>query len=105
MREDENPVGPRGSKAVGEPPLMYGIGVYFAIRKAMRAFKERDYAFDSPATPEKVLLGIQGDHLENGEDSSLIPDVTVDRDGQPATNGHPSPSEPTPDPSKEDLVD
>ena len=27
--------GPYGSKAVGEPPLMYGIGVLFALRNAM----------------------------------------------------------------------
>ena len=66
MRIDENPVGPRGSKAVGEPPLMYGIGVYFAIRRAMRAFAERDYPIDAPATPEKVLLGLHGHHLEGG---------------------------------------
>ena len=26
------------SKAVGEPPLMYGIGAYFAIRNAIKAF-------------------------------------------------------------------
>ncbi|MFB6264277.1 MAG: molybdopterin cofactor-binding domain-containing protein, partial [Bradymonadaceae bacterium] len=60
LREEENPVGPRGSKAVGEPPLMYGIGVYFAIRDAMRAYDARDYAFDAPATPEKVLMGLHG---------------------------------------------
>ena len=28
------------SKAVGEPPLMYGIGAYFAIRNAIKAFRE-----------------------------------------------------------------
>ncbi len=27
------------SKAVGEPPLMYGIGAYFAIRNAIKGFK------------------------------------------------------------------
>jgi xanthine dehydrogenase large subunit len=50
------------SKAVGEPPLMYGIGAYFAIRNAIRAFrKTRDGlvpAFDAPFTPEKVLLSL-----------------------------------------------
>ena len=59
----DNPVGPHGTKAVGEPPLMYGIGTYFAIRDAMRAFAPRDYAFDAPATPEKVLLGLHGHTL------------------------------------------
>ena len=31
-----NPLGPFHSKAVGEPPLMYGIGAYFALLDAMR---------------------------------------------------------------------
>jgi len=44
------------SKAVGEPPLMYGIGAYFAIRNAIKAFTECVPAFDAPFTPEKVLL-------------------------------------------------
>jgi xanthine dehydrogenase large subunit len=47
------------SKAVGEPPLMYGIGAYFAIRNAIKAFK-KDAApeFDAPFTPEKVLMNL-----------------------------------------------
>ncbi len=53
---EENSFGPYGSKAVGEPPLMYGIGVFFAIRQAMRAFQpQRELAFKSPLTPEQVL--------------------------------------------------
>jgi xanthine dehydrogenase large subunit len=46
------------SKAVGEPPLMYGIGAYFAIRNAVRAFAECEPAFDAPFTPEKVLMNL-----------------------------------------------
>ena len=47
------------SKAVGEPPLMYGIGVYFAIREAIQAFRPgATLAFDAPFTPEKVLSGL-----------------------------------------------
>jgi xanthine dehydrogenase large subunit len=47
------------SKAVGEPPLMYGIGAYFAIRNAVRAFNsENSPAFDAPFTPEKVLMNL-----------------------------------------------
>ena len=47
------------SKAVGEPPLMYGIAVYFAIRNAVRAFNsENSPAFDAPFTPEKVLMSL-----------------------------------------------
>src|SRR5215204_1760963 len=44
------------SKAVGEPPLMYGIAGYFAIRNAVKAFTECSAAFDAPFTPEKALL-------------------------------------------------
>ena len=47
------------SKAVGEPPLMYGIAAYFAIRNAVRAFNsEASPAFDAPFTPEKVLMNL-----------------------------------------------
>ena len=47
------------SKAVGEPPLMYGIGTYFALRNAIKAFNAHsDIAFSAPITPEKVLMGL-----------------------------------------------
>jgi xanthine dehydrogenase large subunit len=47
------------SKAVGEPPLMYGIGAYFAIREAVKAFNSANFPrFDAPFTPEKVLLNL-----------------------------------------------
>ena len=45
------------SKAVGEPPLMYGIGAYFAIQNALCNFKPKgDLKFDAPMTAEKVLM-------------------------------------------------
>jgi xanthine dehydrogenase large subunit len=46
------------SKAVGEPPLMYGIGAYFAIRNAIKAFSDCSPPFDLPFTPEKVLMNL-----------------------------------------------
>jgi len=46
------------SKAVGEPPLMYGMGAYFAIRNAIKAFTECSPEFDAPFTPEKVLMNL-----------------------------------------------
>lgn len=47
------------SKAVGEPPLMYGIGAFFAIRNAVLAFNPRSaIGYQSPITPEKVLMGL-----------------------------------------------
>jgi xanthine dehydrogenase large subunit len=47
------------SKAVGEPPLMYGIGAFFALRDAIKAFNpSASPAFIAPMTPEKVLLAL-----------------------------------------------
>ena len=46
------------SKAVGEPPLMYGIGAYFAIRNAVKSFRDCSPDFDLPFTPEKVLMNL-----------------------------------------------
>ncbi len=51
-----------GSKAVGEPPFMYGIGAYFALLDALRAFRP-DLApgYDAPLTPEKLLARLAGE--------------------------------------------
>jgi xanthine dehydrogenase large subunit len=47
------------SKAVGEPPLMYGIGAYFALRNAVKAFNpSAEITYDAPMTPEKVLMAL-----------------------------------------------
>lgn len=47
------------SKAVGEPPLMYGIGAYFALRNAIKAFNPTvNIPIDAPMTPEKVLMNL-----------------------------------------------
>lgn len=53
------------SKAVGEPPLMYGIGAYFAILDAMRAFNPSlDMSlYAAPMTPERVLMGLYGEDV------------------------------------------
>jgi xanthine dehydrogenase large subunit len=59
------------SKAVGEPPLMYGIGAYFALRNAIKAFNPNtDIPFDAPMTPEKVLM-----NLYSGAGIILSPEV------------------------------
>ena len=45
------------SKAIGEPPLMYGIGAYFALHNAIRSFNPSwKPDFDAPLTHEKVLM-------------------------------------------------
>lgn len=47
------------SKAVGEPPLMYGIGAYFALQNAIIAYNSNyKPKFHAPMTPEKVLMGL-----------------------------------------------
>jgi len=44
---------------VGEPPLMYGIGAYFAIRNAVLSFNPNaDISCSAPITPEKVLMAL-----------------------------------------------
>jgi len=54
------------SKAVGEPPLMYGIGAYFALRQAIRAFNpSANLPFSAPLTPEKALMGLYDKKLEH----------------------------------------
>ncbi|MEO6546726.1 MAG: molybdopterin cofactor-binding domain-containing protein [Ferruginibacter sp.] len=52
------------SKAVGEPPLMYGIGAFFALRNAIKSFDAtRKPAFDAPMTPEKVLMNLYAEKV------------------------------------------
>ncbi|CAI0881559.1 Nicotinate dehydrogenase medium molybdopterin subunit [Serratia ficaria] len=49
------------SKAVGEPPFMLGISVWCAIKDAVASLADyrRQPAIDAPATPERVLWGVQ----------------------------------------------
>jgi xanthine dehydrogenase large subunit len=59
LETDGNKMAIRKSKAVGEPPLMYGIGVYFAIQQAVKEFNPKyKLKFHAPFTPEKVLMGL-----------------------------------------------
>jgi xanthine dehydrogenase large subunit len=53
------------SKAIGEPPFLYGIAGYFAVLDALRAArlaagKDAPLLHDIPMTPEKALDYIQG---------------------------------------------
>lgn len=59
LEDSPNPFGPFKSKAVGEPPFMYGIGSYFAILKAMLEFKpDMEIKFHAPMTNERVLMSL-----------------------------------------------
>jgi xanthine dehydrogenase large subunit len=66
------------SKAVGEPPLMYGIGAYFALRNAIKAFNPKAHIpFSAPMTPEKTLMALyskplQPDQEKNEETTSSL---------------------------------
>lgn len=63
----ENSAAPFNSKAVGEPPLQYGIAAYFALLDALRAAGPRGQArYDSPFIPEKIEAYLSGDpHADN----------------------------------------
>lgn len=67
--ESANPRAVMRSKAVGEPPLLYGIAGYFAVLDALRAAVEgatstasetAGLGYDLPMTPEKVLDFLEG---------------------------------------------
>lgn len=58
LKGTDNPMGLLGSKAIGEPPLMYGIAGYFAVRNAMAEFRDKPVRYQSPLTPERILLGL-----------------------------------------------
>lgn len=50
------------SKAVGEPPLLYGMGAFFALRNAIKAFNPKSNPeFSTPMTPERVLMALYSD--------------------------------------------
>ncbi len=57
LDNSENRFGPLSSKAIGEPPFMYGIGAFFAIKNAIEnAKQEKTEINSSPITNEKILL-------------------------------------------------
>ncbi len=59
LETEGNELAIQKSKAVGEPPLMYGIGTYFAIQQAVKAYnKNYKPKYHSPFTPEKVLMAL-----------------------------------------------
>ena len=65
LEDTDSELGPYGSKAVGEPPLMYGIGAFFALRYAMKAFRpDLEFPLTSPLTPERILMALHPEFLE-----------------------------------------
>jgi xanthine dehydrogenase large subunit len=59
LEEVKNPYTVYNSKAVGEPPLLHGIGAYFALLNALDAARPNKYLMPSlPITPEKAFMYI-----------------------------------------------
>jgi len=57
LEDAPQPVGILGAKTVGEPPLMFGIGAYFAILDALRFLRpDLTPVFLAPMTAERTLL-------------------------------------------------
>ena len=74
LEDTESELGPYGSKAVGEPPLMYGIGAYFALRYSMKAFRpDLEFSLHSPLTPEKILMSLHPELLNDLKDHDTSP--------------------------------
>ena len=59
LEDSETDFGLFKSKAVGEPPLLYGVGAYFALKNAIKTFNPSyNKDDDAPFTPEKVLMAL-----------------------------------------------
>jgi xanthine dehydrogenase large subunit len=62
LKDADNPKAVMHSKAIGEPPFMYGIGAYFALLDALRAFRpDHEGVYNAPLTPERALMFLYGD--------------------------------------------
>ena len=65
LEDSKNPMGVFNSKAIGEPPFMYGLAGFFALIEAVRAFRTERIPEEnwpagaeicvSPMTPEQAL--------------------------------------------------
>lgn len=53
LKDADNPYAVMNSKAIGEPPFMYGLGSYFALLNAVKAFGKK-ISYDAPLIPEKL---------------------------------------------------
>jgi len=61
LADAANPKAVLGSKAIGEPPFMYGIAAWFAIQNALSsAYPDREPVYGAPMTPERSLMWLAG---------------------------------------------
>ncbi len=66
--EENSRDGILGSKAIGEPPFMYGIGLFFALKEAILAFNPRaQLANIAPLTHERILSALYPQNLVGKE--------------------------------------
>jgi len=67
LEDSENPHAVMHTKAIGEPPFMYGIGAFFAIRDALCSVRPAspDAPIVAPMTNERILAHLEG--IETGE--------------------------------------
>ncbi len=59
VKTDDKICGVLGNKGVGEPPLLYGISVFNAIRDAITDYKNKTINLKHPATAENVLISLE----------------------------------------------
>lgn len=58
---EPNPVGLLNSKAVGEPPLVYGLGAFFALQDAIASYAPAAaHVFTTPLTAERIFGLLHG---------------------------------------------
>jgi xanthine dehydrogenase large subunit len=57
LEDDGHPGGVLNSKAVGEPPLVYGLGAWFALQDAMQSWRpDTAPVYHTPMTPERIFM-------------------------------------------------
>lgn len=57
LENADNPPGLLNSKAVGEPPLVYGLGAFFSVRDAMSNWRPvPGKHYQTPLTPERIFM-------------------------------------------------
>src|SRR5690606_31062371 len=70
LENDENVANVRGTKAVGEPPLLLGIAVWTAINNALSYLPRSKASYPQvriPATSENVLRAINPESFKSWE--------------------------------------
>jgi xanthine dehydrogenase large subunit len=56
VERDRHQASVLGSKAIGEPPFIYGIAGFLAVRDALQSLRpDAELDLAAPATPESVL--------------------------------------------------